>query len=85
MPSVTLLPWSRSPGSCCGCTIIAGTRGAPGGSAFGAEPNDSVVAVGETLISSSDLPFTFPVRHTFMMNDAGVRALILRILEAPAG
>jgi hypothetical protein len=61
-------------------TIIAGTRGGPGRRPFGDEPNDGLVAVSETIVSGSDRPVTVPARHTFMMNDRRVRALILRIL-----
>jgi alpha/beta hydrolase family protein len=62
-------------------TIIAGTGGRCGGwSPFGADPNDGVVAVSETLISPADQPMTFPVRHTFMMNDPGVRRAIRQVL-----
>ena len=61
-------------------TIVAGTRGGPDRWAFGDEPNDGVVALNETLVSSADRPITFPVRHTFMMNDRRVRKLILQIL-----
>jgi hypothetical protein len=61
-------------------TIIAGTRGGPDRRPFGEEPNDGLVAVSETIVSGSDRPVTVPARHTFMMNDRRVRALILRIL-----
>jgi pimeloyl-ACP methyl ester carboxylesterase len=63
-------------------TIVAGTRGGPGRSAFGDEPNDGLVAVSETLIAPSDTPITVPVRHTFMMNDRRVLAVILQVLES---
>jgi pimeloyl-ACP methyl ester carboxylesterase len=63
-------------------TIVAGTRGGPDRSAFGDEPNDGVVAVSETIVTGSDRPITFPARHTFIMNDRRVRALIIRILDS---
>ena len=57
--------------------IIAGTGGWTGmGSPFGTDVNDGLVALNETLISSSDRPSQFPVFHTFMMNDAAVQATI---------
>lgn len=62
-------------------TIVAGTRGWPGGRIFGNQANDSVVAVDETLVSASDTPITVPARHTFMMNHRRVRNIILRILS----
>jgi Alpha/beta hydrolase family len=62
-------------------TIVAGTRGGPGRSAFGDEPNDGVVAVSETLVAPSDTPITVPARHTFMMNDRRVLAAILGVLQ----
>jgi pimeloyl-ACP methyl ester carboxylesterase len=62
-------------------TIIAGTRGwrrrtGP----FANDPNDGIVAVRETLVSSTDTPVLLPVSHTFMMNDRQVREAICRIL-----
>lgn len=63
-------------------TIIAGTRGPRGRfSAFGDEQNDGKVAVRETRVQAGDAPIELAVRHTFMMNDARVRALILSVLE----
>jgi hypothetical protein len=62
-------------------TIVAGTRSGPDRRPFGDEPNDGVVAVSETVVSAADRPVTFPARHTFMMNDPRVRALILHILR----
>jgi len=63
-------------------TIIAGTRGPRGRlSAFGDEHNDGKVAVSETRVHRHDAPIELPVRHTFMMNDARVQALILSVLE----
>ena len=61
-------------------TIVAGTRSGPGRSAFGDEPNDGLVAVSETLIAPSDTPIIVPARHTFMMNDRRVLAVILQVL-----
>jgi pimeloyl-ACP methyl ester carboxylesterase len=67
-------------------TIIAGTAGPQGRwSPFGAEPNDGLVAVSETLIHPEDRPIALPVRHTFMMNDQRVRALIGQVLQRVAG
>lgn len=62
-------------------TIIAGTKGwsRPAGP-FADEANDGVVAVSETLVKSSDTPVLIPVRHTFMMNDPRVRAVIRTVL-----
>jgi Alpha/beta hydrolase family len=66
-------------------TIIAGTGGHRGGwSPFGADPNDGVVAVSETLVTPEDQPMTFPVRHTFMMNDRRVRQAIQEVLARVA-
>jgi hypothetical protein len=66
-------------------TIIAGTGGHRGwGSPFGADPNDGVVAVAETLVSPADQPMIFPVRHTFMMNDRRVRGAIRHVLKGLA-
>jgi pimeloyl-ACP methyl ester carboxylesterase len=62
-------------------TIIAGTGGRCGRSSpFGADPNDGVVAVDETLVTPADQPVMLPVRHTFMMNDARVWATIQAVL-----
>jgi hypothetical protein len=67
-------------------TIIAGTGGRCGGAGpFATDPNDGVVAVSETLVSPSDQPITFPVRHTFMMNDRRVRGVIHKLLERASG
>jgi hypothetical protein len=63
-------------------TIIAGTGGRRGDTGpFGGDPNDGVIAVSETLVSPSDRPITFPVRHTFMMNDRRVRGVIRQVLD----
>ena len=62
-------------------TIIAGSRGWAGrGSPFMGEPNDGLVAVSETRVCRNDVPLVLPVRHTFMMNDSGVRAVIRKVL-----
>ena len=62
-------------------TIIAGTKGWPrSGGPFADEANDGVVAVSETLVKSTDTPVLLPVRHTFMMNDPRVRAVIRTVL-----
>lgn len=63
-------------------TIVAGTRGLPGRSVFGDEPNDGLVAVSETLVSASDTPITVAARHTFIMNDRRVRVAILNVLRS---
>jgi hypothetical protein len=66
-------------------TIIAGTAGPRGRrSPFGPEANDWIVAVEETKVKPGDRPVTFPVGHTFMMNDHRVRAVIRRALEQVA-
>jgi hypothetical protein len=58
-------------------TLIAGTGGITGRwSPFGSEPNDGLVAVGETRVVPEDPVLTFPVSHTFMMNDRRVQAAI---------
>ena len=64
------------------CTIIAGTAGPQGRwSPFGGEPNDRVVAVSETHLRDGDPVVRLPVGHTFMMNHAGVQAVIRRALS----
>ncbi|MDZ4257750.1 MAG: alpha/beta fold hydrolase [Gemmatimonadales bacterium] len=70
------------------CTVLAGTHGFSGRwSPFGEEPNDGIVAVSETVVSTAAPPRTFPVAHTFIMNDTAVQAAIIDILAgcAPAG
>ena len=63
-------------------TVIAGTRGITGRwSPFGEEPNDGIVALRETALETSPPPETFPVAHTFIMNNAAVQRTILEILE----
>jgi hypothetical protein len=64
-------------------TIIAGTAGPRGRwSPFGDEPNDGIVAVGETPICDDDPVVVLPVTHTFMMNNADVHEVIRRVLTA---
>lgn len=68
------------------CTVIAGTRGwQRAGVLFEGAPNDGIVAVDEVEPRSGAELRTFPVAHTFMMNDRRVRALILELLGRPAG
>jgi hypothetical protein len=57
----------------------AGWRRVPG--PFGAEPNDGLVAVSETLVAPGDQPHLLPVSHTFMMNDRRLQRLVLDLLE----
>lgn len=64
-------------------TLVAGTAGwrrVPG--PFGAEPNDGLVAVSETLVAPGDEPYLLPVSHTFMMNDRRLQRLVLDLLGA---
>ncbi len=64
-------------------TIIAGTGGPTGRwSPFGDNPNDTIVAVDETRLAADQPVTELPVRHTFMMNDSRVRALIDGVLAA---
>ncbi len=64
-------------------TIIAGTRGITGRwNPFGEEPNDGIVALRETSLDAGAPPQTFPVAHTFIMNNAAVQARILDILAS---
>jgi pimeloyl-ACP methyl ester carboxylesterase len=59
-------------------TIVAGTGGRRGRwSVFGEEPNDGLVMREETRCTATDEPIEVPARHTFLMNHATVRALIL--------
>lgn len=67
-------------------TIIAGTAGPRGRRIpFGLEANDWIVAVEETKVRPGARPVTFPVGHTFMMNDHRVHAVIRRALGAVGG
>ena len=62
-------------------TIIAGTAGPCGRwSPFGAEPNDWLVAVSETVIQPGDQPILLPVEHTFMMRHPQVRKAVVEAL-----
>ena len=62
-------------------TVIAGTRGwLPRVSLFDGEPNDGVVAVAETKLSTNARVFELPASHTFMMNNQQVRALVREVL-----
>lgn len=64
-------------------TIIAGCAGPLGRrSPFGQEPNDWIVAVEETKVTSGDEPTILPVGHTFMMNDRRVHAVVCRALRS---
>jgi len=66
-------------------TVIAGTRGPTVRlSPFGREPNDGLIAVHETRVRDGDEVLTFPVLHTYIMDDARVRAVI-RGLLTPSG
>ena len=63
-------------------TIVAGTRGIYGvASPFGGELNDGVVALGETRLLPEDAVWTFPVSHTFIMNDRGVGEAVIAALD----
>jgi pimeloyl-ACP methyl ester carboxylesterase len=69
-------------------TIVAGTGGWRGNwGPFGHDANDGVVAVDETEMNGPAHLAQFPVRHTFMMNDRRVRALLLNALDGvgPSG
>jgi hypothetical protein len=58
-------------------TVIAGTRGLGGRwSPFAGEPNDGLVAVDEARLGDGEEVLTFPVAHTFMMNDARVQQAV---------
>ena len=58
-------------------TLIGGTRGPRGRwSPFGTEPNDGLVAISEIPVHPGDPVLTFPVSHTFMMNDRQVQDAI---------
>ena len=65
-------------------TIIAGSAGPCGPrSPFGNDENDWIVTVDETRVTQADRPATFPVAHTFMMNDHRVQEAIKRALAQP--
>ena len=64
------------------CTIVAGTGGRRGSwSPFGQDSNDGIVAVAEAEMGGTASLARVPVRHTFMMNDRRVRALLLKALD----
>lgn len=66
-------------------TIIAGTGGPCWRwSPFGNEPNDSVVAVAETRITDAGDPVLVPALHSFLMDDAHVRRLVVAKMERGA-
>jgi hypothetical protein len=70
------------------CTIVVGTGGWRGRwSPFGHDANDGVVAVDEAKMDGPEYLAQVPVRHTFMMNDRRVRALLLNALDgvSPSG
>lgn len=74
--------FSRIPPPAVPYTLVAGTAGwrrIPG--PFGAEPNDGVISVSETLLSEADEPLLLPVSHTFMMNDSQLQRLVLELLN----
>ena len=62
-------------------TVIAGTRGLGGRwSPFAGAPNDGLVAVDEARLGDGEDILTFPVAHTFMMNDARVQGAVRHAL-----
>jgi hypothetical protein len=69
------------------CTIVAGTGGRRGRwSPFGQDASDGVVALDEAEMDGPAYLAQVPVRHTFMMNDRRVRALVLNALGvSPSG
>jgi hypothetical protein len=70
------------------CTIVAGTGGRRGRwSPFGHDANDGLVAVDEAEMDGTAYLVQVPVRHTFMMNNRRVRALVLNALDgvSPSG
>lgn len=78
--------FSRIPPPAVPYTLVAGTAGwrrIPG--PFGAELNDGVVSVSETLVSEEDQPMLLPVSHTFMMNDGRLQRLVLDLLNPDRG
>ncbi len=74
--------YARIPPPAVPYTLVAGTGGwrrVPG--PFGAELNDGVVSVSETLVHEADEPTLLPVTHTFMMNDRRLQRLVLDLLN----
>lgn len=64
-------------------TIIAGTGGLRGPlSPFGNEPNDGIVALSETRLTTRDRLVQLPVEHTFMMHDPAVHRIVSRTLAS---
>ena len=64
-------------------TIVAGTTGWRGRrSPFGAEPNDGLVAVSETLVRDNDRPVLLPVIHTLLPLSRRVRAVVVERLSS---
>jgi hypothetical protein len=62
-------------------TIIAGTRGPVGRlSPFVNEPNDGLVAVGETRVRDDDVPILVPVTHAFLPNARIVQTTVAEVL-----
>lgn len=61
-------------------TLIAGTAGPY---RLFAEPNDSIVAVGETRIADSDSPVLVPAFHSFIMDHPAVRAAVRAAMMTP--
>jgi hypothetical protein len=63
-------------------TVIAGTAGPRGRwSPFGDEPNDGIVAVGETPILDDDPIILVRASHTFMMNHPATQEAIREVLS----
>ena len=63
--------------------IIAGISGPRGAwSPFRDELNDGIVALNETVLSSRDRILTFPVYHTFMMNDPHVQVAVVAAFQS---
>jgi alpha-beta hydrolase superfamily lysophospholipase len=78
--------YARLPSPSVPCTVVAGTRGFPGGwSPFGAEPNDGLVAVSEARLDHDTALVTLPVAHTFMMSHPAVQAVVCRALGLAGG
>jgi hypothetical protein len=66
-------------------TIIAGTAGPTGRwSPFGDRANDGIVTVDETRPTPEAEVIELPLYHTFLMNDARVRAIITEVVEGVA-
>ena len=75
--------FARLPDPAYPVTVMVGTRGVYGRrSPFGDELNDGIVAVSEALLRPDDFHYTFPVTHTFIMNDREVQRAVLDTLTA---